>query len=131
MQRSEGVGAEREPLLGEQGGRQRVALGAGECDCGGDDAAQLLLRDRLARRVDGGEVGCLGRLAKVVGVDLEAVPARPATQAHVGPWLQARLEPGLVEPGGPDRAGGVGDGRREDVQPAAAAARSATDTCPR
>ena len=76
-----------------------------------DERAQLLLRERLARRVDRRVVGRLGRLAEVVALDLEAVAVGLPAQADARAGRQLRLEPRLVEPGRPDLARVVGDPR--------------------
>ncbi len=82
---------------------------------------QLLLGQRLARRVDGRVVGRLGRLAEVVALDLEAVAVRLPAQPYLRADSELCLEPRLVEPRRPDLARVVGDPGSEDPEPAAAA----------
>ena len=121
MQRDERVGAQRQPSLDLERGRQRVGPVARVRERGRDELAQLRGRDLLARRIDGREVRGRGAAVQVVGAHLEAVAVRRAAQPHARARHELLLQPRLVEPGRRDLAGAVRDLRRQDPQPAAAA----------
>ena len=98
MQRDERVGCQRQALGATQFRRKRIA-GCSRVDKRRfDQPAQLLLAQILARGIDRREVGCGRGIAQVVGLDREAMPVRPSTEAHAGPGKQLRFEPRLVEP---------------------------------
>ena len=77
---------------------------------------QPLRRHLLAGRVDRREVCCRGDAVQVVGAHLEAVALEVATEAHMRPGLQLRLQPGLVEPHRDDLAALVTDPSVDDRQ---------------
>jgi hypothetical protein len=72
---------------------------------------QPLVRDVLGRRVDRREVRRLGRLAEVVALDHEVLPAPLPTETNVRAGCELVDEPVLVEPDRVDRAGLVRDAR--------------------
>ena len=119
MHGDECVAAQRQAESREELGGQWLAVVSGAFQRRRHEAAELLLAQLLARRVDGREVGGVVRLAEVVRVDREAEAVLASAEAHVRAGDQLLLEPGLVEPGCADLAGLVGDVRRQDVEPAA------------
>jgi hypothetical protein len=119
------VHARRRPPsgVGADPGRDGLAAVAGMRQAVVGQRAQGLLREIGGRRVDGREVRGLRSIADVVRGDLEAVPVALASQPQSRAGGELRLEPRLVEPGGADLAGLVGDMGGEDVETTATAAR--------
>src|SRR6476660_6487325 len=77
-------------------------------------------RDLLARWVDRREVGRPARLADVVALDVEPVPAELAAQAHLDAGRQLLEEPRRVEERRADPLATVGTHRRGDECPSPA-----------
>ncbi len=117
VERDERVGAEWETALDPDASGQGVATCPGVGEDTLDETPDRLLGEVGRRRVHGCEVGSRVRLSEVVRLDLEPVAVRLPPDPQPRPRAQARLEPGLVEPGRPQLPGRVGDVGGEDVQP--------------
>ena len=76
-------------------------------------------QEQVVRGIDGREVGGRLALADVVRLDVEAVLANLAAQAHVHARLQLVGDPRLVEPRRGHRDGAVGDACGHERAPAA------------
>src|SRR6476619_6928895 len=84
------------------------------------ELAQPHGRDLLARGVDRREVGRPARLADVVALDVEPVPAELAAQAHLDTGRKLLDEPRLVEERRADLPATVVTHRRGDECPSPA-----------
>ena len=121
VEHEERVALQRQCLAVAELGRQRVEVVDDVPERVRDERAQPLRRDLLARGIDGREVGGRLALADVVRLDVEAVPAGLAAQAHVHARLQLVRDPRLVEP----RRGDRRRSRRRRVRSRACAGRGA------
>ncbi len=115
----DGIRAGRQPFLCLDRGRHRVDDLPRVLERLADHLAQLLDRDLLARRVDGGKVRRRRAAVQVVRLDREVAPLQVSAQADLGSRLEAVHEPGLVEPDRGDLAGLVRDAGFDQLHPAA------------
>ena len=98
MQRQERVGAQWQPRCAFPAAGQRVGQVARVRERRPDELAQLL-RQLLARRIDGREVRGGGAAVQVVGADCEPVAVRRPRSRTCVPGASFSCEPRLVEPG--------------------------------
>ena len=82
MEGGKRVGPQRKRLGCSDLRRQRITRRTYVPQRALDDPAELLLRELLARRIDGREVRGVDRLPEVVGLDGEAEPVPPTAQAQ-------------------------------------------------